>query len=90
MAPIEIRRFSRVKTCLGQVFVHASLIGAEGAAALPQQGDAFKGRTAARPMMFQPRQSAILSRTSSRLSTPVNVPSTNWRSELPFDIPPAV
>ena len=61
VARIEIRRFSRVKTCLGQVFVHASLIGAARAAALPPQSAALKGRTAARPMMFQPSQSAILS-----------------------------
>jgi hypothetical protein len=67
LARIEIRRFSRVKTCLGQVFVHASLIGAARAAALPPQSAAFKGRTAARP------ESEIISRTSSCLSTPVHV-----------------
>jgi hypothetical protein len=43
-----------MKTRLGQAFLDASLIGAERAAALQQQGDAFERRTAARPMMFQP------------------------------------
>jgi hypothetical protein len=61
MAPIEIRRSSRVKTCLGPGLRTRLLDSAARAAALPQQSDAFKGRTAARPMMFQDSQAAILS-----------------------------
>jgi hypothetical protein len=74
MAPIEMPAVQPGEDPPRPGLPTASLIGAERAAVLPQQGDAFKGRTAARPTMFQPSQSAILSRTSSRLSTPVNVP----------------
>jgi len=41
-----------VKTRFGEGFVDAALVGAERAAALQQQGDAFEGRTAAGPMVL--------------------------------------
>jgi hypothetical protein len=60
MAPIEIRRSSRVKTRLGQSS-YRLLDRRRARRRCRSRADAFKGRRAARPMMFQPSQSAILS-----------------------------
>ena len=49
----------RMEARRGKGLVDASLIGAERAAALQQEGDAFEGRTAARPIGLRPGASAI-------------------------------
>jgi hypothetical protein len=49
-----------VDTRLGEGFLNAALIGAERSAALQQQGNAFEGRSAARPLMSQPRLRAVI------------------------------
>jgi hypothetical protein len=48
-----------VEIRLDKGFIDASLIGAERAAALQQQGNAFEGRTAPRPML-QPGWAVLL------------------------------
>ena len=89
MAPIEIRRSSRVKTRLGQSS-YRLLDRRRARRRCRSRADAFKGRRAARPMMFQPSQSATLEPNSSHMSTPVNVPVDQLAQRIAVDIPPTV